>query len=382
MTISRRGLALGSMSMLAAAGALVAPAAAVTVPRTTPNVGVCNQLNSTSALSATNVWAVGSYCSANRVERSLAMHYNGTSWRIISTPDVGSVGSSLADVAAISRTNVWAVGTYSKGTQGNFRTLVEHWNGRAWRVVSSPNVGTGMSVLRSVTAVSARNIWAVGYWGSASGSTGGALIEHWNGTAWKVVKAPTNTTFKLHGVSAVAANDIWATGERGARRVTTLALHWDGTAWRVVPTPIAGSGNNFFEGGVKAISSTDVWGVGWYAVGTSFRPLAVHWNGAKWSIVATPHRTDSYLYAVDGTSAGNVWAVGTSTRTSRTFVEHWNGSTWSVVASPSPGSRSNELYAVAAVSPTRAFAVGYRSSTATGSRTLVLRWGGSAWRVM
>src|SRR5437667_10446120 len=53
-----------------------------------------------------------------------------------------------------------------------------------WAVVSSPNVGPYTNELHGVTAISATNAWAVGI---ASSNT---LIEHWNGTAWSVSSSP------------------------------------------------------------------------------------------------------------------------------------------------------------------------------------------------
>ena len=50
------------------------------------------------------------------------------------------------------------------------QTLIEHWNGTTWSVVASPNVGTQLNGLNGVTAVSTSDIWAVG----SDGNTGGA----------------------------------------------------------------------------------------------------------------------------------------------------------------------------------------------------------------
>ena len=44
----------------------------------------------------------------------------------------------LAGVAATSATNAWAVGYYLNLVN---QTLIEHWNGRGWRVQKSPNPG-------------------------------------------------------------------------------------------------------------------------------------------------------------------------------------------------------------------------------------------------
>lgn len=57
-----------------------------------------------------------------------------------------------------------------------------------WHLVPSPN-GNGSSVLRAVAEVSATDIWAVGIY-SNNDFTSQTLTEHWNGSAWSVVKSP------------------------------------------------------------------------------------------------------------------------------------------------------------------------------------------------
>src|SRR3954466_3149445 len=51
-----------------------------------------------------------------------------------------------------------------------------------WNVVPSPNRGTLDNYLRGVTAVSANDIWAVGFY--YNGSVQRTLTEHWDGTNW------------------------------------------------------------------------------------------------------------------------------------------------------------------------------------------------------
>src|SRR5205823_2852052 len=132
-----------------------------------------------AATSPTNAWAVGSY-KARVGKRTLILHWNGTAWKRQPNPSPGSTGPyypELRGVAATSSTNAWAVGSYYNGTAE--LTLVEHWNGTAWKVQPSPNPGgTGLNnhnFLYGVAATSATNSWAVG-----------SVILHWNGKAWKV----------------------------------------------------------------------------------------------------------------------------------------------------------------------------------------------------
>ena len=58
--------------------------------------------------------------------------------------------------------------------------------------------------------------------------------------AWS--QAPIRTVENvLNGVAAVSSNDVWAVGfwVDGLQR-RTLAEHWDGTSWTVVSTPYPG----------------------------------------------------------------------------------------------------------------------------------------------
>src|SRR5207253_6821175 len=97
----------------------------------------------------------------------------------------------------------------------------------AWRAVASPNVGNCGS-LSSVSAVTATDIWAVGYPGCLV-STPDSMVEHWDGQAWSVVPI-TYTAEYLHAVAAVAANDVWAVGG-GDSSDPPLIEHWNGMGW-------------------------------------------------------------------------------------------------------------------------------------------------------
>jgi hypothetical protein len=115
-----------------------------------------------------------------------------------------------------------------------------------------------------------------------------------------------------------------------------------------------------------------------------------HWNGTTWARVPTPSPgTASYFRAVAATSATDAWAVGLINSSpgnaiapgTKTLIEHWNGTAWTQVPSPSPQPVS-VLYAVAAVSPTDAWAVGFTGDTANKGghlRALILHWDGTAW---
>lgn len=324
-----------------------------------------NYLFSVAPVSANDVWVVGHYCVSNPCY-TLIEHWDGTQSSIVSSPNPGTATNLLNDVAAISANDVWAVGYYR--TSGPERTLVEHWNGNQWSVIPSPNVGiTITSMLRRLEVVSTNDIWAVGvYYDSYENP----LIEHWDGNQWSIVPNSSPISTNLYSISAVSGNDVWAVG---ASSVTghdrTFVQHWDGSQWSVVPSPNGGTldrNNNLLEG-VAAVSTNDVWAVGYYTSDTNgVQTLVLHWDGVEWAIVPSPNATThgNYLYSVDANptyGANDVWAVGydlTGTR-GETLVLHWDGIQWSIVPSTSSAAYHNQLNKVTTLSSQDVWAVGY-----------------------
>lgn len=297
-----------------------------------------NNLNGVAAIASNNVWAVGSYSNNPQVPdtHTLIKHWNGSTWSIIPSPNTTSQFNNLFGVAAVSPRDVWAVGNSNAGQH----TLIEHWDGATWSIVSSPSPGVNGNSLNAVVAVSATNVWAVGYQYNGS-SIQQTLIEQWNGSQWSVVSSPNpgSSINVLTGVTAVSASDIWVVGYHdGSNMVQTLIEQWNGKQWNVVASPNAASGSFLYS--VSAASASNVWAVG--TSGTLFgvySTLIEQWNGHTWSIVASPspESAESMLNGVVDIAGSSAWAVGVSSNnhfTSQTLTEHWNGSTWSVVKSP------------------------------------------------
>jgi hypothetical protein len=186
-------------------------------------------------------------------------------------------------------------------------------------------------------------------------------------------------------VTAISATDVWAVGfYDDGTTFRTLAEHWNGSVWSVVATPNAGADENVLES-VSGAASGDVWAVGYRqdSPETPRQALALHWTGSAWSVVSTPATSgDSYLYSVRARTPTDVWAVGSfSVPWFQTLTEHWNGSTWTVVNSPNQGNGNNVLYAAVVLSSTSAVAVG---NWINGNQTATLSqyWNGSSWAVV
>ncbi len=326
-----------------------------------------------SALTAADVWAVGDYIEAEtptQVVNTLIVHWNGTTWSQVPSPNPSSTVNELYDVSVRSGTDAWAVGWYLDDATHRSRRLILHWDGTIWSQVPSPNPRLG-GILLGISARSARDAWAVGVEYPGRGKD--SLILHWDGSSWSRSTGPEVNV--LHRVCAISATDAWAIGAR-----SRWFLHWDGTRW----SKVVSHSPSTIVWGLTALSKTDAWAVGFHTndVG-AYWPVALHWGGARWSRITTP-TTGRILLAVSGTRPRNVWAVGDvgAVRTKlKTVAYHWDGSAWSTVKTPNPSSTANSLYDVSARSGTDAWAVGsyYDESTGVGS-VLILHWDGTRWR--
>jgi hypothetical protein len=351
-----------------------------------------NILVSTAAISPNDVWAVGNSVSTTGFDRALAEHWNGSTWSIIAVPLPTSLHSDLTGVSAIATNDVWAVGVYEVNTQGVTHTFAEHWNGTSWTLTTSTVNPTPFSILFAVAAVSSTDVWAVGTFDSAGLLP---MVEHWNGTTWSwdsTVPNPSPSDNELFAISAWSSTDIWAVGEfsgngSGTTPLMSLAYHWNGIAWSLITTPNLGpAGANNEILGVTALEGGHAVGVGYGNFVSGSTPR----RGEAWDLVATgvstslyeigPGAGDNALLAVDR-SGGSVWAVGywrstaTSARETLAIPATWDSAghtlTWSIApgTSASPSPTNNVLFAVAAISPSVFWATGWMQS-GTVAKTL------------
>jgi hypothetical protein len=132
-------------------------------PNPDPNTNI---LHAVGGWSSTDLWAVGQKA-PNKADtgvppgtRTLALHWNGTSWSAVGTPNVGD-NDSLRGVTATSTAAVTAVGNYQGGTV--LRTLGVRWNGSSWFTLATSNVGSADNFLRATARIpGTTNVWAVG----------------------------------------------------------------------------------------------------------------------------------------------------------------------------------------------------------------------------
>jgi hypothetical protein len=312
-----------------------------------PNPASDDELRSVAAVSRNDIWAVG-FQYVGGLPQTLIVHWNGTSWKTVASPDPGNPPDAmLFGVAAGPHGTAWAVGDYYLGVVA--RSLILHWNGTSWTQVPSPNPVirsrylelTSVAVVAGARDNAATRAWAVGWY--ADGSVVRSLIMRLHGPAWKLTASPSAgspaTYTQLEGVTAVSVSRAWAVGYFGnapegvvgqtetARRAyrpassplfdRLLILRWNGTSWKraTVANPSRHAGNSWLYG-VTAGSKSAAWAVGSYFAGATQRTLVEHWNGTRWRHIASTNPGGSagndVLAGVGGRSCSQLWAVGYS----------------------------------------------------------------------
>ncbi len=377
-----------------------------------PNItGVVNTLSGVAAVAPDDVWAVGGYRTAEDVRRTLIMHWNGTAWSIVNSPNHPSADNFLTDVVAISSDDIWAVGWHTP-TGGRQVPHVMHWDGVTWSfqpIDMPPSKEPVDGSLVSIAATGPDDIWAVGTFG------GYPLVEHWDGTSWTRVNSPGSwfSNLRIMSVAASSPTDAWIAGYYwSGQQYKTLVQHWNGIQWSNFSSVTFGANDNRLNG-VAALGPQDVWVAGSYEVQVGDwvdrRAMLQHYNGGcttptitptstatatstatntatatptcgtGWSVVvgsAQPTRVAGRLLDVSASSSSDAWAVGWTPNSQ--FIEvpsilHWNGSSWASV--PVTATESwGEFRAVAAISPIDAWAVG-----SLGGQTSTFRWNGITW---
>ncbi len=334
-------------------------------------------LDSIVCVSATSCMAVGD--TETTTSFSLAEQWSGNEWQTLTMPNpTGAKASRLAGVSCSSVSSCIAVGSYTTSA-GAIDTLAEQWNGSEWKILTTPNVsGATATYLAGVSCTSSSACMAVGYpVGSGSASP---VAEQWNGSEWKLQTPPAPSGRKgsakesaLSGVSCTSASACTAVGNyhHSPGKAEAFAERWNGIEWKTeVPIEAPESGEGSPLQGVSCTSPTSCTAVGYTKNNSGFTvPLAEGWNGTEWFIQSTPNngQADRYLNSIACTSSAACTAVGDYTSASGAvlpYVTRWSNGEWSLQEAPGvSGSSQSDLYGVACMGARECETVGNGATT-------------------
>jgi hypothetical protein len=280
-----------------------------------PNVGAQqNLLQAVSMPGPGKAWAVGDYISGKFQQQTLIEHFDGTVWSVVPSPSPGALQNILYGVAAITDTDVWAVGGF-EDSNDVWHTLTEHWNGSTWSVVNAIDAGTNGNQFYAVKALATNNVYAIGQQAGA-GFPNHALIEHWDGTSWKVVTSPADASTALPLGVAATASSLTLVGEQETDTApyTSYVAAGTPTALSIQSTPNLGTGEND-PFAVAIANDGTTWVVGWAINPTNdlHDPLVLQGVNGVFSLVSVPNPSnggDSGFEAITTIPGGGLWAVG------------------------------------------------------------------------
>ncbi len=355
----RSGTSVSSGGLLATPGRQMPAYVASVAPGVSPSPSSASSQNvsrpgyslaSISALSGSDVWAVGargdagvSGALAGLQDHSFIVHYDGAAWREASAPDVGA----LTAVATAADGEAWTLGPSG---------AILHWDGWNWTVAESA-AQDGDAVLRGLVAVAPNDVWAVG------SRHGAPFAVQWDGSSWQTAVLPTPAAGSLNAISG-SATDLWAVGV-AADGTHVLTAHWDGARWSYVPDAGVSDGGLLT---VATVAPNDVW-----AGGDALLQL---WDGTQWRDVSQSF--SGVRGSLSAVSSSDVWLGAAG------GMAHWDGATWQPVTTRQmdlAGHANAQIGAVSALSPTDVWAAGTIGSGSATSAPLLVHFDGSAWSV-
>ncbi len=322
-------------------------------------LGESDWFSGVSCWSATGCDAVGSNSNSEDEIVGLVERWNGSTWEVQSTPkSTGAQEDNLESVSCRSASECEATG-YAEVAEGKHITLAERWNGTAWSIQSTPTEGND-SDLVSVSCASASECVASGLHLSGSPVKHLPLVESWNGKEWKVLTTATlpkeDEQSWLESVSCPSAKDCTAVGSVHTKLyILPLVETYNGSTWTVQSTPTLENSLEARLSGVSCSATSACTAVGWYdnATEKGDRALVERYNGTSWQLqetaspVAKPAPEGSHwtLAGVSCPTSSSCVTVGSYAESASgknlLLGEEWNGSRWELAQ---PVDRTTGLY--------------------------------------
>ncbi len=362
------GMTIGGGSLAGAAAPASAASSARSVAAADGSLGEV-----TTVPHSSDLWVMGQVLAGTRSGYQFfeARRHHGH-WLRVKAPPIGANSGTLNTVVAGSSHDVW-LGGAKQLSRIRVLPAIYKWTGKNFVAAKLPKLQkqyAGDTGVNAMSASAAGNAWAVGDLDLPGGKQ---VALHWNGKKWSAV--PLTLSFGTDGLRAVATSgptNAWAATDGES----TSLIHWNGSTWTAagaVPSPDRID--------AMAVSSPTLG----YAVGYRLLPhsrygtVILRYNGTSWDaapIAKSVPECQVISVSMHGRSA---WAIGALNNSKGSVILHSTGGAWHVQRSTG---RLNNLYAVAAGSVNRAFAVGDFYDSAFVEKTYVDYYNGHAWKAV
>jgi hypothetical protein len=274
-------LSLAVAALAAATGMAVASSGSATRPPAWSQIRTFGGLvYSIGSAGRRDAWLTGIETANNN--RILVQRWNGTRWRVVSTPRAMFTDGAVI-AGASSAANAW-VFTLTRPAVAASYAVGWHWTGHAWRSYRLP-AGTRIN---AAAVFSRTDAWAFGMFGA-----GKPYVIRFDGRKWLRVHAPVSPT----SASALSGHDFWivgpATGSDKAFRFSYEAANWTGTSWRVLKLPHVRISKGMYAAWaqVLAVGPADIWiDFDLYSKSTQGpdSQTLLHYDAGHWTQVGVP----------------------------------------------------------------------------------------------
>lgn len=257
-------------------------------------------LRRVEALSKDDVWALG----------SAVVHWDGKAWNVAFPASDAVPNANFVDIAVRPPDELWMLGYYGTGVRRD--SVVVYWDGSVWTRMPDPPVGTRNIYMGSIAVLAGDDVWIAGYEAHDAGKQ--RLAMHWDGQMWSETVMPNGADDGFAVISRIyarAGDDVWALGSE--------ILHWNGTEWSVSYPARATA--------LTALAADDVWA-------TMFFGDFLHFDGTQWQVV--PKAEPDYVTYYAGLipiALDDIYAVGSSARPWGEYsweIQLWDGNEWQI----------------------------------------------------
>jgi hypothetical protein len=248
-------------------------------------------LYSVTAVSDSDVWAVGTYGDYAGFFHPLIEHWNGSHWSAEGIKGLSSAAEGILTAVTSAHNQVFATGQLS--SNGSDKQVVLQLVRGSWVMVHESAVHNGKGAAADAYPQSIANsrdgLWVAGRY--RSGHFGYSTYVDAPGPGSRLVQQDTlNPTAEDNFIWGIAPVDggrfAWAVGDSlppSSGNANSLIEYGSATSgWHIISSPNPGSahGNTILDG-VFAVSSSNVWAVGTYDGAGGMKTLIMHYTAPR-----------------------------------------------------------------------------------------------------
>jgi hypothetical protein len=317
--------------------------------------GAGGVVRSLAVLQNGNIVAGGDFNTAGGVTAYGVALWNGVAWSSMGFPN-SQWGNSVHALAVMPSGTLVAGGDFTtSGIDG-----IAQWNGTTWAPM-----GTAMFGVRGLRVRANGELLAVGGFS--------ARVARWSGTSWLGIGSGLSVLGTVQAVTELPSGNLVAGGTGVFNATANFVKKWNGTMW----SDMSPGFNSAIEA-VHALPNGDIIVGGAFTTAGAINANRIaRWNGANWVAMGTGMFNNS-VKALASLPNGNVVAAGsftTANATGTSRIAQWNGTSWAAM-----GSGFNNTVNVLLSMPNGDLIAG-GGFTAAGavSASYVARWNGSVW---